>query len=309
VVLSLWRKRFGLAYEWWRLSHGLLAFVVVFIGIVHVIQVSWFTDPWWKRGVMLVVAGVAVLLLVHTRLVKPWILTRHPYVVSEVRKERADSWTLVVDAVGHQGMGFEAGQYAWLTLGDSPFSLQQHPFSFASSATDPKRLEFTAKVAGDFTATWPDVGPGTGVFLEGPYGAFTPRWDSPLGSVFVAGGIGITPVMSILRTLAARHDDRPCLLLYANRNWDEVVYREELTELEEKLSLRVVHVLEEAPEGWEGETGFVDSQVLDRHLPRPFDGQFYYVCGPEPMMDMVEKDLVGRDIPLPMIMSERFEIV
>lgn len=157
--------------------------------------------------------------------------------------------------------------------------------------------------------TLPQVKPGTRVFLEGPHGTFTIRWDSPLGSVFVAGGIGITPVMSILRTLAARGDRRPYLLFYANSSWDEVVFRDEIVELEAQLNLRVIHVLEDPPEGWEGESGYVDGEMLDRHLPRPLDEQFYYICGPKPLMDVVEQELARRGVPLRMIQSERFEIV
>jgi predicted ferric reductase len=282
---------------------------VVLVGLAHLIQVAWFTDPWWKRGVMIAVAGSSMLLLAHTRLGKPWILKRYPYVVSEVIEGRADAWTLVVEPVGHRGMLFSAGQYAWLTLGDTPFRLQQHPFSIVSSADEPRRLQFTAKVAGDFTATLPEVKPGTRVFVAGPHGAFTLRADASRGCVFVAGGIGITPVMSILRTLADRGDRRPCLLLYANNAWEDVVFRDEIGELEGRLHLRVVHVLQEAPAGWEGETGYVDGAVLDRHLPRPFDRQYYYLCGPEPLMNMVEQALIERRVPRRMILSERFAIV
>jgi predicted ferric reductase len=309
VVLSLWRQKFRIIYEWWRLTHGALAFLVLLAALVHTLQVSHFTAPWWKKGVVIVFAGGAILLLLHTRLVKPLILKKNPYRVAEIKSERADATTLVIEAVDHEGMHFEAGQYAWITIGDSPFSLQQHPFSFSSSADEPTRLEFTSKPLGDWTETWPDVEPGANVYLEGPYGAFTIHWDSPCGAVFLAGGIGVTPIMSILRTLADRGDERPYLLIYANTSWEGVIYREEIKDLEQRLNLSVVHVLEEPPDDWEGEEGFVDPDVLDRHLPEDQDQYFYYLCGPEPMMDMVEPELVSRDIPLPMIKSERFEIV
>ena len=309
VVTSLWRQKFRLVYEWWRVSHGALAFIVVFVGLVHTIQVSHFTGVWWKQGIMIAVAGGAMLLLVHTRFIKPMILKKYPYKVTDVIEERAGGTTLVIEPVDHRGMHFDAGQFAWITLGDSPFSLQQHPFSFSSSAEKPKRLQFTAKPAGDFTETWRDIEPGTGAYLEGPYGAFTQRWDSPKGSVFVAGGVGVTPIMSMLRTLADREDDREFALFYANKTWDDVIFREEIEELEQRLNLEVIHVLEEPPEDWDGEEGFVDEDVLERKLQKPYGDYFYYICGPEPMMNMVEKELVERGISLPTIMSERFQIV
>ena len=309
VVLSVWRKKVRLIYEWWRISHGLLAFLVLVAGVAHIIQVGHFTDAWWKQAAIVAIGVAAVALLIHTRLIKPHILKKFPYRVADVVEERADANTLVIEAVDHEGMPFEAGQYAWITVGQTPYSLQQHPFSFASSADEPRRLTFTAKPLGDWTATWSDIEPGTPAYLEGPYGAFTLRWDSPCGSVFLAGGIGITPIMSMLRTLADRGDERHYVLFYANKTWEAVIFREEIEELEERLNLEVIHVLEDPPPWWDGEVGYVEPEVLDRHLPEPCSAYFYYLCGPEPMMDLVESELVNRDIPLPKIMSERFEIV
>lgn len=309
VVLSVWRKKFRLIYEWWRLSHGVLAFLVLLAGLVHTLQVGHFTDAWWKKAVVIAIAGTALGLVVYTRVIKPRILTNYPYELTKIVEERADATTLVIEAVDHEGMHFEAGQYAWITVGDTPYSLQQHPFSFASSAEDPTRLTFTSKPLGDWTKTWPDMEPGTSAYLEGPYGAFTIRWDSPCGAVFLAGGIGITPIMSMLRTLADRGDERHFVLFYANSTWEDVIFRDEIEEFERYLDLEVIHVLEEPHDGWEGEVGFVEPEMLDRHLPEPHDEYFYYLCGPEPMMDMVEPELIERDIPLPKIMSERFEIV
>lgn len=309
VVLSVWRKFFRLHYEWWRLTHGVLAFLVLLAGVAHIIQVGHFTDALWKQALVVVGGGAAMGLIVHSRIIKPYILTKYPYEVTDVVEERADANTLVIEAVGHEGMDFEAGQYAWITVGDSPYSLQQHPFSFASTAEEPTRLTFTSKPLGDWTSTWSDIEPGTPAFLEGPYGGFTIRWDSPCGSVFLAGGIGITPIMSMLRTLADRGDERHYVLFYANKTWEEVIFRDEIEELKEDLDLEVIHVLEDPPEGWDGEKGYVEPKVLSRHLPEPCDEYFYYLCGPKPMMDMVEGELVQRDIPLPKIMSERFEIV
>ena len=309
VVSSLWRKKFRLAYDWWRLSHGALASLVLLIGLFHILQVGHFTGPWWKKAVIIIFAGGALGLVIHSRLIKPYILTKFPYRVADVIEENADVTTLVIEAVDHDGMHFKAGQYAWITLGDTPFSLQQHPFSFASSADEPTRLKFSAKALGDWTETWPDVKVGANAYLEGPYGSFTIRWDSPCGAVFLAGGIGVTPIMSMLRTLADRGDERPYMLFYANPSWEVVVFREEIEALKERLNLEVIHVLEEPPDDWDGEEGYVEPDVLDRHLPTPHDEYFYYICGPRPMMDMVESELVSRDIPLPMIMSERFEIV
>lgn len=307
VGLTLWRRPLGLAYELWRASHGLLALLVVFIGLVHVLRVGYYISDPWKQALWIGLTAVVILLLVHARIVKPLQMRRRPYRVTEVRRERGRTWTVAVEPEGHEGMRFLPGQFAWVTFGGSPFSLQQHPFSFSSSALGEK-LEFTIKELGDFTSRIGTLEPGTRAFLEGPYGAFTldPEAQS---AVFIAGGIGITPAVSMLRTLRDRGDRRRLLLVYGNARWENVAFREELEQLEGELDLRVVHVLEEPPAGWEGETGFVDEGVLQRHLPPGDEARTeYFVCGPDAMMDVVETFLLARGVPLGRLHSERFNI-
>jgi predicted ferric reductase len=307
IGMTLWRRPLGVSYDWWRATHAILAFLVVFIGLVHVLRVGHYIAVPWKQGVWVGVTGGAMLLLVHARLVKPLRLRRSPYRVAEVRPERGRSWTLVLEPVGHGGMPFKAGQFAWLTLGPSPFALAQHPFSFASSAQRPTRLELTIKELGDFTAGIGRVAPGTTAFLEGPYGAFTLDPHAG-GAVFIVGGVGITPVMSILRTMRDSGDARPAVLIYGSPDWEGVIFREELAELAEELRLDVVHVLEDAPVGWTGEPGRIDEVLLRRHLPIDSPALEYFVCGPEQMMDVVEPFLLERGVPLRRLNSERFNI-
>jgi predicted ferric reductase len=259
--------------------------------------------------VLVAIGAVALLLLVHVRIVRPWLMRRRRYRVAEVREERGESSTVVLEPVGHSGMAFRGGQYAWLTLGKTPFTLQQHPFSFSSSDQEaPGRLEFTAKELGDFTKELAEVEIGANAFLEGPYGVFVLRDDAP-GAVFIMGGIGVTPAISILRSLRDKQDRRPMLLIYGNSKWCETAFRKELDQLQKQLDLRVVHVLTDAESDWEGETGYIDRELLERHIG-PRERQFpMFICGPEPMMDSVEDALLEMDIPLQQIRAERFNMV
>jgi predicted ferric reductase len=308
IALTLWRRPLGLAYEWWRATHGLLALLVVFVGLVHVLRVGYYIASPWKQALWIGMTGAAILLLLHARVLKPLQLHRKPYRVVEVRPERGRCWTLVVEPVGHEGMRFEAGQFAWLTLGPSPFSLEQHPFSFASSASAAPRLEFTVKELGDFTSTIGEVRPGSTAFVEGPYGAFSLSPEAS-GAVFIVGGVGITPVMSMLRSLRDVGDRRPLLLIYGHSTPEHITFGEEIEQLSGELDLRVVHVLSNPPADWQGERGLVDRNVLERQLPADIaPGVEHFVCGPEPMMDEVESYLIERGVTLRMLNSERFNI-
>jgi predicted ferric reductase len=306
LATSIWRLNFGLDYEKWRLLHGFLALAILFIGAVHAIQVSHYLDPLWKKvmiGLMFLSYGYLVM---HTRLVRPWLMRKKPYKVVANFPERGDCRTIQVEPVGHGRLDFICGQFVWITIGPSPFSLQQHPFSIASSARD-KSLLFTAKETGDFTSSWKDITPGTKVFLEGPFGSFVPEKGHNL--FLIMGGIGITPAMGMLRTMRDSKDPRPVILVYANIQWEDVTFREELDEISKMINLRLVHLLEKPPEGWKGETGLVTRDLLKKHMPDNPENFMFFICGPNPMMDITEISLRELGIDWRLIYSERFEII
>jgi predicted ferric reductase len=305
----VWRRRLGLSYEAWRVLHGILAVVAVAAALVHVERVGHYVSGPWKQGLWALFSAVFVALLVNTRVVQPVRQLRRPWRVTSVEPERGDAWTLTLAPEGHGGLRFLPGQFAWLRVHRSPFAVREHPFSFSSSAERPERLSFTIKAAGDFTSRVGAIRPGTRAYVDGPYGVFSYDRNQGDGFVFVAGGVGITPIMSMLRTLADRGDRRPCLLLYGNADWDGVIFREELEDLRDRLDLRVVHVPESPPGGWEGESGLMDDGLLDRHLPERPERQRYFLCGPPPMMAAVRDLLAERGVAPADIEFERFDLI
>ncbi len=309
LVTSLWRKRLGIQYERWRLWHGLLAVVGVALSIAHIEGAGYYIVVPWKRFLWTAYAVFWVGLIVYVRAVKPWSMLRRPYVVEEIRKERGRAWTLTLCPEGHRGLTFKPGQFAWLTIGRSPFAIEEHPFSFSSSAVHPETLSFTIKELGDFTSTIKNIAVGEHVYLDGPYGSFGIDRHKAQGYVFIAGGIGIAPVICMLRTLADRADSRPLTLVYATRTLDNATFLEEMDSLKTKMNLNVIHVLEEPLEDWQGEKGYPTMDVLKRCLPIDRWQYHYFICGPDPMMDMVETALYKLGVPMSQFHSERFNIV
>jgi predicted ferric reductase len=307
IVTTLWRRQLGIPYEWWRLGHGVLALAIVFIGLVHILRVGWYVSGPWKQAVWVGTTLAAIGLLLYARVWKPLRLRNRPWKVAEVRPERGESWTLAFEPEGHAGMPFRAGQFIWVELGGSPFSMDQHPFSISSGEDRPDRLEVTVKELGDYSASIGETQPGTRAWLEGPYGSFILDGEAET-AVFVSGGIGITPAISILRSIRGSGRRPRCLLLYGVPSLEDATFHEELAEMAAEPWLEYVPVVESPPEGWSGERGFVDADILDRHLPADGDGVRYFVCGPDPMMDVVEGHLRERRVPLGRIHSERFNI-
>ncbi len=309
VVMAVWRTKLRIRYETWHLTHILLAIIAVTAGLLHMVGWGFYLHDPRKRALWIGLTIFWLALLLYVRIAKPMFLLRRPYRISEVRKERGDTSTLVMQPDGHPGFRFSPGQFAWLTVWGSPFKITAHPFSFSSSAAvSGGRVEMTIRNLGDFTSEIHKVPVGKRVYLDGPYGAFTIGNPADM-HVLIAGGIGITPMMSMIRTLADQRDTRPVILLYGSVDWESITFREELETLKARLNLKVVHVLTNPPDGWTGERGFITAEVFKRHLPPPYGGHEYFICGPNVMMDAIEKALGEMHVPMSKYHSERYSFV
>jgi predicted ferric reductase len=300
VVTSEWRERLGLEYGFWRLLHIVLAMLGFMAGIAHILGVGYYTKAPLTRALWLSMTLSWVALIVWVRVIRPAFQKRRPYRVREVRKEAEEAWTLVLEPDGHRGLdGFQAGQFAWLTLRASPFAIKEHPFSLSSAPQQLPLVEMTIRELGDFTGSIPTVSEGERAYLDGPFGIFShQRLPAAPGFVFIVGGVGITPVISMLRAMAHADERRPLWLYYANPVLEQVLFKDELDGLAQKLDLSLIHILQEPPEDWSGESGMLTKDVLDGVLPQ--DGRaalHYFLCGPPPMLDAAEQHL--RDLKVP----------
>jgi predicted ferric reductase len=311
IGLSSWfRRRLRIPYDAWRRLHGAGAAAAVLLGLWHALSAGALLEGRIVRWLWIAWTLAWVGLLLRVRLAKPLVLRRRPYVVREVRPERGDAVTLALEPEGHPGFRFRSGQFAWLTWGGSPFAAAEHPFSFSGSSQRAPRVELTVKAVGDFTRRLVSrARAGDRAWVDGPFGTMSvDGFPDADGYVFVAGGIGIAPCLSMLRTLADRGDRRPHLLVFGTSAWERTPFREELAALSSRLALRVVHVLERPPPGWTGEAGLMSEALLARHVPR--GGRHgYFVCGPPAMMDVVERALYRLGAPIADLHSERFDLV
>jgi 3-phenylpropionate/trans-cinnamate dioxygenase ferredoxin reductase subunit len=307
VVLAITRSRRQPRYEGWRMVHNVLAGIVLITGWLHV---------WWLRHLMakpllavwfFATGGLVVALTVRRWLWLPLRARRRSYLIQEVRLEPGDGVTLTIRADRHHGVPFNAGQFAWLKIGASAFVFEEHPFSISSTAVRPHLKQFTIKALGDFTELLSALRPGRRVYLDGPYGGFTIEGhNGSAGFMMIAAGVGITPMLSMLRTLADRRDRRRHWLIIAARTVEEMMLRPEIEEVRRRLNLKVIEVLSKPGPEWTGEVGRIGGELLTRHLPRNPAHLNYFLCGPTPMVHAVSHELAARGIPLRRIHTERF---
>lgn len=312
VATTLWRRALRLSYEAWLRLHRWAALALLAGALWHAFAVEGRSGEPLMRALWAAYALLVLGLMGWHRVVAPLRAWRRPWRVVDNRVERGDSRTLVVEPVGHRGFDFAPGQFAWLLTGRTPFSALQHPITMAGSAEQgaERRLEFTIKALGDWSrAVVPAMAPGQRLWIDGPHGVFTPERTPAIGLVLIAGGVGITPMRSIVRTMRDRGDRRPVLLLHAASSLDRMTFREEFESLAKELALTYVPVLEQPPDGWTGERGWIDRALLERHLPAQRAHWQCFVCGPPAMLDAMERLLPQCGLPAERVHTERFAMV
>jgi predicted ferric reductase len=313
VMLSIWRRPLRVPYDAWKGTHNLLALAVIVLGLGHMIGVNRFTNTAGGRVVVGLSVAAVVGITLWTKSIAPRRRAFRPWRVVEVARERGGAITLVLRPEGHPGWSFLPGQFAWLTLSRAPLSgAAQHPLSLSSPGdVEPGgAVALTIKGLGDWSQTMGLVETDTRVYLDGPHGSFSIDLHQAPGYVLVGGGVGITPLFSMVATMCERGDTRRVTLIYTSPDWEAVTFREQLDHLSARMpNLEVVHVLRNPPRGWTGEWGRIDAALLRRHLPPHRERFECFVCAGESMMDAVERALIEVGVPDYRIHTERFAMV
>ncbi len=180
---------------------------------------------------------------------------------------------------------FFPGQYLDFAI---PGTEETRSFSMANTSARDGLLEFVIKVYPDGLFSRfldAEVAVGDRLRVTGPFGVFTLRDNPGADLVFVGGGAGMAPILSLLRSMAERGLDRKAVFYYGARRRHDLCFEAELRELEERLpGFRYVPALSEpGDDGWDGETGLI-TDVL-RRAGLDLTGADAYVCGPPPMVE------------------------
>lgn len=310
TVSSLWRRGLRVSFDLWNRLHRWAALWAAIAATLHIWAVGAYTRALSVRLAALVIVALCGTILFWYAIVRPLALWRRPWRVRSNRDLGASTRLLTVVPDGHPGFEFEPGQFAWLISGRSPFSRAQHPITIASAPAQDGAQSFAIKALGDWSRDIvPGLQAGARLWLEGPYGALTVDRLPAQGFVLIAGGIGITPMLCILQTLAARGDRRPCVLFYAANDRQRSVFGEELADLVQNMALTLVYVFEQPQAGDDAEHGRITVDLLRRHLPADLRWHQFLICGPNPMMDSVEASLRTLGVADDRIHSERFDQV
>lgn len=302
VFLAIERTNLDYKYETWRLIHGVGALLIALLLLHHTVYAGRYGSQPLMTWLWVAMTGLAVGSLLYVYLIVPLLETGRGWRVTSVTRLTPKQWELTVSPDGHSGFEYKAGQFVWLNVGHSSFSMKENPFSISSAPAARPEVSFMIKELGDFTRTIGQIRPGTRAYLDGPYGSlFVDDRDEP-GVALIAGGVGLAPLLGILRQMRLTGDPRKVKLIYGNRTIDQIAYREELDAED------VSYVLSEPPENWRGDVGFIDGALMDRVFSSDEITDWVFVmCGPAIMLDIVEEHLLNKGTPSHRVLSERFD--
>ncbi len=236
--------------------------------------------------------------------------------VKDIVHETKDAISLVFEQPSGNKINYKSGQFLTLLASVQgkevrrAYSLCSSPFVDEDLAVSVKRVE------NGLMSNWiPDnLRPGQTMKVMEPMGQFTTEYDKDQKRhlVMFAGGSGITPLLSIIKSILIQEPESICSLIYCNRDVDSIIFKTQLDRLEIDYEgrLHVIHVLDNAPMNWQGYSGLLNHEMLKRLFERiPNWGNektTYLMCGPEGMMKNVDSLLALQNISKDKIFKESF---
>jgi predicted ferric reductase len=300
VLISLQIVRRKLRYDTWYLTH-LLVYVSIFFFFDHQTKTADVSSGWAFRYWYFINFFVFGLVLLYRFLRPLYLFSKHKFYLEKLVPETHDVTSLYISGKNMEKFRFESGQFAHLTFLTSNIKdwVTHHPFSF-SQAPDGKHVRFSIKNSGDFTAKIGNMKPGTKIIIDGPFGVFTERRAKRDKYLFIAGGIGITPLYSLIQSLSKKHKD--LVLLYSNKHEKDIVFKKEL----ESMPVKVIHILSrENFQTGHFISGHIDGDLIKNSVPDYKDREIY-ICGPNAMMLTLINNLESVGTAQNQIHYERF---
>ncbi len=224
---------------------------------------------------------------------------RHHYVVAEINQYLENVMEIVLKPKGIPVV-FQPGQFAYVSFDQEGIDPEFHPYSFSNAPNGPY-IRFTVKSLGDDTSQLHLLKHGTPAYIEGPYGRFNFRKVKNKKQVWIAGGIGITPFLSMARSFSGKsHYD--IKFFYGTESLEDAVFLQEF-----------IDIMRHVPKSFQTKvvaknlSGFITIDLLKGSLEnlKDFD---YMICGPPGMMQAMTSQLAKTGVPAQQIHYEAFSV-
>lgn len=289
-----------LPYRLWLFTHKFLG-LAFFLAGLHILFVTSDTS---KNGPLkfyiLFMAALGLAAFIYRTLMGNILIRKYRYNVQDVKVETGNVTHMLLNPVDKQ-LSFKPGQFVFirfLNAKHDKISREWHPFSI-SSAPSNGAMRISVKGLGDYTNNLTNIHPGTVAEIEGAYGRFTYTNFSNLNQIWVAGGIGITPFLSMAASLP--NDGYQIDLYYSVKTESELIDWKLLydTAMAKGGKFRVI------PYVADKQAGFLNADFIEK-TSGSLKGKDIFICGPPPMMKSLRTQFKQKSVPNRRIHSEEF---
>ncbi len=204
-----------------------------------------------------------------------------------------------------KGFDYLSGQWAFVTVGGEE-EQKTKPLSFSSSPTE-DFLEFTKRLTGhEFSNDFAAMEVGDAATIRGPYGKLTLQ-ENHKKICMLSGGIGVTPLRSMIRYSTDKVLETSIILLYSNRFEDDsIAFMDDFDEMRARNpNLEVIVTITRPGHGWKGLAGRISQEMIEKKVP-DYSARVFYSCGPKPMVDAMVAMLSEMGLPEKQIKYEYF---
>jgi len=296
-------------YELLRSIHNLTFIALIFM-FLHVLNTSGAKMSKVVFSVYTVYFILAVLFYVYHKIFKAILLKDYVYVVQKVIQESPNMWTVEFSEPNGKKIQYLPGQFGFFSFKSDSIVEEEHPFSISSGNTK-DHMSITVKELGDFTRQINRLKVGDKVYIDAPYGRFSyMNHVQEKEFVFIAGGVGITPMISMLRHMYMFEPNRKVTLIWGMNQGSDYIIKDEIdTMLKTMPHLTIIPVISK-DEDYVGERGYIDLDKLTRLLKDQLhiSSTGYYLCGPPILMDSTLANLKVLGVKEKQIHFERFSL-